>query len=145
MTSLVLPSDLRHLKVGDLLWFFDGDRRVYARDEKGRAVGGPIWREHWVPMVVLAESPVAWWMARSIHSHLIGEPTEQLEFVVAAKLLKGRPLPGGWAFGSEHIDEMAWVQQHRPAISCAVSRCDDPAILRQVAALVGWSPEKGQP
>lgn len=40
------------------------------------------------------------------------------------------------------IESGVWLSKHRYAIQSAVSRCDKVDILRQVAALVGYTPEE---
>ena len=47
-------------QVGDTIWIFNINRRVYQRDEKGRAFGGPIWREHWGPDQITGETSRSW-------------------------------------------------------------------------------------
>ena len=50
------------LQVGDTIWYFDTNRRVYPPPEPGRiwASGGPIWREHWRPVQITGETSRSW-------------------------------------------------------------------------------------
>jgi hypothetical protein len=105
------------VKVGDTLWLFDINRRVYPRDEKGRATGSPIWREHWVPHEITGETSRSW---------LIG--------------WRGKvPKKGGRgiAFDAAEIDRNAWVIENRYRISESVRQCDDFDRLCAAARLFG--------
>lgn len=61
--TLHLPPALHDrpdLRVGDILLTFQDSHRVYQRDDRGRAVCGPIWREHWRPTPITGETRVSW-------------------------------------------------------------------------------------
>jgi hypothetical protein len=120
------------LKVGSPLWRFDINRRVYAKDDKGRTVGGPIWREHWTPREVVGETRVSWLVGFS------GDGPGRVSVKVAKKDFAAGGCPQGWATSQEHIDRLAWIVRNRGRLSTAVSRCNDYDALQKVAALVGY-------
>ncbi len=123
------------MNVGDRVWWFDQNKRVYERDEKGRPVGRPIWREHWRELAVIGETRVSW---------LVGYPGAKVEdhgFKLPKRDFADGKCPSGWALSLEHIEERSWVEEHRWQIGDALDRCEDPAVLRQVAALVGYAPK----
>ena len=103
------------------VWIFDSSRRVYRRDENGRAIGGPVWREHWVGHEIVGETSRSW----------------ITEF--------GRKVPkkGGYgiAFDAAEIDRQEYIHKHRCKIADAVRRCDDYYTLRQIAEMAGYVAE----
>lgn len=111
------------LKVGDTIWKFDQNRRVYPKAAPGRIWpdGGPIWREHWRQVEITGETRVSW---------LTG-------WGKCPK--KGRDV-GVWAFTQLEIDEQTYVHDHAYRIADAVKRCQDPNALRTIADIVGYKP-----
>lgn len=100
-------------------WIFDENRRRYKVDDKGRSIGGPIWREHWVKVEIVGETSRSW-----ITNYF------------------GRKVPKkggrGYAFCEADIDRMAFVEQRRQ-IGEAVKQCTDYETLKRVADAVGYS------
>ena len=106
------------LKVGDIVLVFDGNRRVYRRNEKGMSCGGPIYREHFRPTEIVGETSRSW------------------------VLLGGRKIPKSTLEGiytEQQADDTSWVQEHRCRIADAVRFVTDAATMRQIAALAGYS------
>lgn len=110
----------KNLKVGDTVWLFDENRRVYAKDRQG----GPIWREHWYPMTISGETSRSWIIGEHAwHSYKLPK--------------KGKP---GFkiAYSQEEIDRAAWVHDNRYRLSHEIDRCEDYDTLKMVAELVGY-------
>jgi hypothetical protein len=122
-------SEEKRTVIGDPIWMFDINHRVYRRDKDGRAYGGPIWREHWRKYLIIGENRVSWLVGYDHSSRVI------------EKCPKKNHNPQKWAFSEQEIDNAAWVHEHRYPIAEAVRGCSDHAVLKQVAALVGWQPE----
>ena len=102
-------------KVGDTVWVFNENRRIYARDEKGKSLGGgPIWREHWEKGEILSETSRSWVLR-------YGEKVPK----------KGHD-PRKYAFSLADIEDQAFVHENRYRISMAVSRNTDAAKLRTI-------------
>ena len=100
-------------------WIFDENRRRYKTDEKGRSIGGPIWREHWVKVKIVGETRRSW-------------VTNYYDRKVPKK--GGR----GYAFSEEDIDRMAFIEQRR-RIGEAVGYCTDYETLKRIADMVGYA------
>ena len=103
-------------KVGDTIWIFDIQRRVYARDADGRATGGPIWREHWRPVVIVGETSRSW-------------VTDY-----GNKIAKSGTDPRNVAFSEAEIDRAAWVRDNARRISGRVMACGDFEKLKAIEA-----------
>lgn len=118
--------------IGSTLWMFDINHRVYSAPQPGRLYGVIIWREHWRQMEVVGETRVSW---------LVGWPGSAATRRDVGRLPKSAfrdgKCPRGWALSAEHIDELAWAEEHRHKLADRVHRCDDPRVLRAVWAALG--------
>lgn len=113
---------MSEIKVGSPVWIFDQNRRVYRKNNKGISIGGPIWREHWGRRTVTGETSRSWIVDR---------------IKIPKTLIR---LPGGatFSFSEERINELGWVEENRHPITVAIRRIEDPALLRQIAKLIGY-------
>lgn len=107
------------LKIGDTIWLFDRERRVYAQDSSGRSFGAPIWREHWGPYVITGETRVSWVVRGDTKIPKRG----------------GRYI----AFSEEEVDQRCWVDENAYRLGLTVGMLKDYALLRQIAELVGMA------
>lgn len=116
------------LKVGDTLFQFDENHRVYRHDEKGRPLGGPVYSEHFVPFTIRGETKFSW---------LTGY---RGDIKVNKKTLRSSAdrgyLPHQW-YTVEERDGMLWLAEHRHKI---IRRLEGATLdqLKQVAAIVGY-------
>jgi hypothetical protein len=46
--------------VGDTVWIFDENRRVYNKERSEYSFNAPIWREHWRPEEIVSETTRSW-------------------------------------------------------------------------------------
>lgn len=112
-------------KVGDPVWIFDQNRRVYRKDANGKSLsGGPIWREHWAKKKVTSETSRSW---------VVGENGWDQH-----KIPKKGPTPYGICWSEEELDQLSYVADHKHKISDAVQRLTDYDTLKRVADLVGF-------
>ena len=102
-------------------WVFDSNHRVYRRNADGRAIGGPIWREHW-RKVTIVDSNRRSWITSS-----------------GARIPKG----GGrdYAFSLQEIEQAAFVHDHKYRISEMIRACLDYDKIKKVAEIMGYKPE----
>lgn len=121
------------IKVGDTLWRFDVNRRVYRRASGAYfASGGPIYAEHFEPFVVTGETAFSWLVKEGWRDRKINKKT-----------LREAPHNGfgGWQwYTAEQKDDAVWLEWHRDKIADEVRRCRSAAALRQIAALIGYTP-----
>lgn len=106
-------------KVGDPVWVFDENRRVYAKDKDGKSNGGgPIWREHWEKSEIVSETSRSWILRYGIKVPKNGHNSTRFAFSLAC------------------IEEQAFVHENRYRISMEVSRSNDAAKLRTIDAIL---------
>ena len=111
--------------IGDSIWRFDQNRRVYTQREPGKySSGAPIWREHWERMEIVGETRVSW---------LVGYGAKGR---VLHKVRKASPTLRGWAFDDAEIDRLAWVEANVYKLSRAVQDCRDYTTLQRVAEVL---------
>jgi hypothetical protein len=110
--------------IGKTVWRFDEYHRVYRKDENGLATGGPIYREHWQPIVVFGENRRSWLAGYERYPY---------------KIPKTGPHPG-FALTEQELDDACWASEHRYRVYRAVeSRMhDDLDFLKQIAAMVDY-------
>lgn len=109
--------------IGSTVWLFNINRRVYRERKPGEiyASGAPIWREHWVPHLIVGETARSW----------------VLEY--GRKVPKKGADPRCVSFSSEEINRAAYVHENAPKIGDKVRRIADADLLRKVADLIGYS------
>ena len=101
------------LKVGDTIWRFDANHRVYKK-EGGRSQG-PNYRDHWRPMVIASETSRSWitkW----------GEKCPK----------KGQRW--GWALTEGEVDDDVYVHDNRWRIIRRIENIRDAETLRRIEA-----------
>lgn len=120
------------MKIGDSIWYFDENYRVYPPKEPGRLYSGsgPIWREHWREIKVVGETSKSW---------IVGYDKAKIS---KKDVEAGTVNHHKWALSQAQIDDLEWVQRHRYKISRHLDGIYDPGTLRQVAALIGYEAER---
>lgn len=114
------------IKVGDTLYRFDGNRRVYDK-----AFGsGPIYREHFEPMKIIGETPRSWVLEKNWKA-------SKKDLKSAASMQYG----GRGFFTAEGMEDDIWQHEHRYKVSRLVEQAS-PATLKLVAKVVGYQPNK---
>lgn len=108
--------------IGMQVWAFNQNRRVYQRDESGKAIGGPIWREHWEPLVVVGETKVSWLVGPE---WMLGCDTSR-----ATKVPK-KSWPGVYKTSEAEIDKAAFVEA-RWSLAQRIQGCRDYDTLKAV-------------
>jgi hypothetical protein len=112
------------IKIGDALYRFDSNRRVYSLDASGRAHGGPIYAEHFERGEVVGETKFSWLCRITYGEHKVNKKT----------MLEASP---GWSpyrwYTEAQRDEALWDKRHRREIVARVEQCD-AATLRRVQA-----------
>ena len=127
------------LKIGDRLWRFDSNRRVYGSDENGSARGGPIFAEHFVAVQIVAETKQSW---------IVGPPGSpppddpkkmpwNYDRVRKSALTAASRGFGVTPFYTDaRKADAIWLAENRRRIMDAVTRSYDVALLRRIAALI---------
>lgn len=103
-----------------IVYKFDINHRVYKRDASGRALGGPIYREHFLALHVMGETKKSWIVSNFVdgrHQYKIGKDN---------------------VYTAEQVDDKCWMDAHHYQVSQAVYRCKDIDTLKAITALVGY-------
>lgn len=111
------------MKIGDPIWRFDQNRRVYKPGSHS-----PVWREHWVQLEVVGETTRSW---------LVGHPRWGMGN--ASKLPKNQAKWAGYATSEDEIEKYAWEREHGHKIAERVRHADYDQ-LRAIAAIMGYVP-----
>lgn len=115
----------RPLAIGDKVWIFDGNRRVYAPGSHG----GPIYREHFVVHTIAGETRSSWVLD---NGWKINKTTGSLRFVG-----KGNYAVGAQVFTSEYdVEDACYVYDNRPDIANLVLRCRNAKVLRTIHGIL---------
>lgn len=124
------------VKVGDPIFLFDQNRRIYPKDAKGKPVphSSPIWREHWVPRVIVGETARTW---------LVGMKVGQTQTkayggrsIAKQASSKVKELPAGMAWTEADIDTLQAAETIYWKVHSAIGRA--PAeVLFEIAKLLG--------
>lgn len=96
-----------HPQVGDTVWVFDINRRIYQKPPPGKIYpeGGPIYREHWVAKKIIGETSRSW----------LVEPTWR-----PVKISKRGP-HHGICFSIKDVDDACWKNEHAHKIIGSLS------------------------
>ena len=116
------------LIIGSTVWVFDHNHRVYRKDANGRSVGGPIYREHWVPTEITGET------ARSWITRYGKFPKKDQE---CSLIPQGGYSPLTVAFTEAAVDDNVWQRDHAVRIADLV-RNADAHTLRKIAELIEY-------
>lgn len=103
-------------------------RRVYRRDESGRAQGGPIPRYGWEPALIHGETKVSW---------LIGSerwPENATRYPKKPKDGDGKPR----IYGMEEFDDLMWRSENAWRLGEHVRSIKDVALLQRIAQMTGF-------
>lgn len=112
------------LKIGDTLYYFDGNRRVYPRTKDGRQMhGSPIYAEHYVPVKIVGETRVSWLL--------------EYGWKASKRSVAGSVGP---VLTKEAMEDDVWCSVHRFKIRDLFDRAPAPTV-RRVADILGYKPE----
>lgn len=107
-------------KVGDKPFLFDGNRRVYSKDQDGRTTGGPIYSAHFEQRLIDGETSKSW---------LIGK----------WQPLKIPKKTGVGLYTPEMVELAVWDNAHRWRIADAMRRPNIPITdLKKIAEIIGY-------
>ena len=126
MTDRAASDELAALKVGDMLYSFDTNRRTYRPNPPGQSYssGGPIYERHFEAEKIVGETKLSWVMERGakINKKTFSTPTSY-----------------GFSgyFTKSAMDSDIWKHSHRHKIVREVERASADQ-LRAIAQIVGY-------
>lgn len=116
------------LKVGDTLYRFDGNRRIYP---PGSKMGGPVFAGHFEDFVITDETARSWLCGEGWNAHKVSKATLR-------EAGKGGYSGYQW-YTKEGRDDAIWANENRLAIAGRVQTAPVP-VLRRILALLDESP-----
>lgn len=116
------PEEIAALRVGDILYNFDGNRRSY---QPGFG-GAPIYEKHFAPYIIVGETKVSWLLGN--HKAKVNKKTLGTSTQFADR---------GY-FTKTAMDADIWFNQHRHKIIREVERTGLEQ-LREIARIVGYN------
>lgn len=120
------PKNSDTVTIGSTIWVRDDNRRVYKKDPNGQTVGGPIFREHFVPFTVIGEDRNNWHIDTSFNQ------------VIKVKKATMEQKQGGFttqAYTEKGMEDAVWINDNRYKIIERM-RALDADTLRTIAALM---------
>lgn len=130
------------MKIGDSVWIYDSNCRIYPKDENGKHIpnSSPDYRLSWLEKFVIGETRISWIVANSRDAkpgqkwrcHKIPKKPEFQSTEVR-----------GVAYSAEELDAAVWQSSHRWRVIRMVEHCNGDT-LRKIAELVGYQPEAHQ-
>jgi hypothetical protein len=125
---------MESLKVGDTVWLFDGNHRVYENDD-GTKSSGAIYSKHFMPRVIEGETKQSWILqyGQKVPKKANGEPEADTRKVTT------RPGFHSVVYLTQKAkDDNIWIHMNRHVISHAVIGLTDIDMLKKVAAIIGY-------
>lgn len=106
------------MQVGDTVWVFSQNHRVYHRDSNGKCFGGPIYREHFVQRTIVGETTKSW---------LLVDGTK-----ISKKTLEG-------IYTDQQKEDSTWDHDTRFEIVDKIRYGDSVSVqqLREIAKIIG--------
>jgi hypothetical protein len=112
----------KRFTIGQRVWYFDDNRRVYPRDTTGKRHGSPIYAEHFRECVIAGIEK---------KSYIINRGPRQCKVSFAKAETS--------CYSDQTKDDMIWQNSHRHELA-SLLRSASPDDLRKVAKALGWEP-----
>jgi hypothetical protein len=112
------------IKVGDSVWVFDVNHRVYE-DNNGNRTSSPVWLQHWRERKIESETSRSWVL------NYFGKK-------IPKKGYDCRDV----CFSMEEVLDRAWVHDNQYKIESAIRGLSHEK-LREVAMVIGYKAKEG--
>lgn len=123
-------ADYSQLKIGDTLYSFSTNNRVYKPSKDGFSSGGPIYREHFRAETIDGETKQSW---------IVGPSEKKVNKKTLACAHNGDFAAARRYFTLEEKEADIWANDHRYKITRLVEQVRNVEILRKIAEIVGYS------
>lgn len=117
------------MKLGDKIWLFDDNRRVYVDDE-GNKHQSPIYRKKFVPFYIVGETRVSW----IVSNYTLDEIPEWA--VAKGKKVKKVEANKTYWTSKEEVENKCWINENIYRIVEKVRHCKDYSLLKQIDNLI---------
>lgn len=120
------------MQIGDLVYVFDSNHRVYPEKKPGETYSnGPIYREHFQPRRIIGQTTQSW---------LVGFKDDNAQDVNNRYVTKHKKKENR-LYTAEQVNEQVYIHDHGYKIQDAV-RHADYATLRKIAELLNYKEGK---
>lgn len=109
------------MKIGDEIFYYDENHRVYEKDSNGRSFGGPIFKEHFRRGIITGETR-DYWLIDSWGMRIKKKPVD-LKFGVLTQ---------------EQVEDLVWLAVNRYKLVEKIKYSNDIVILKKIAELIGY-------
>ncbi len=118
------------LKIGDVLYHFSENRRVYAPGG-----GSPIYREHFEPHTIVGETKLSWLVAPWKNA-----PLDRCTKVSKKDMSSARSHTFGSRgyFTAEGMEDDIWQHSHKHKICDLINRTATANQLREIAKIINY-------
>lgn len=118
------------LEIGQKVWFFDRERRIYSLPDGTRLTSSPWFRGHFVEKYVVGENKV---------SYIFGnKPTTNPDDKRLTDRVKKSELKDGKNIymSEKSVDEACWVHDNWGEINRKISNCEDYNKLTRILEIL---------
>jgi hypothetical protein len=125
-----MKKQFKDLKIGDSVWLFDYNRRIYKKKD-GFSYGGPIYRYHWYEKKIIGSTKLSWIVNTRFdikHCLKIGKNKIRSHYNIL--------------LSEQELNDKVWEHDNICGISEAVRKCKDITVLRKVAEIIGYVENK---
>ena len=121
------------MQVGDKVWIFDGNQRVYT-DDKGNKLDSCWYRGYFVERYIIGETKVSW-----IIGYRKGSTPDNRDIKVNKKTLtyaRQSALNGSLYISEEEIEQDCWKHDNQYLLTEKVRKCDDYNKLKEIESIL---------
>lgn len=115
------------LKIGDTIWEFDINRRIYPQGRKMLGGGPPLYSEHFISATITGETAQSWLIESSGRTRKVNKKT-----MLQAN---GIYTPISW-HTTESMGDDIWIHENRHVLSSKVGVERDVSKLKRIAAIL---------
>jgi len=123
------------MQIGDKVWIFDGNRRIYE-DDKGNKTQNPWYRGHFVEKYIIGETKQSWivgYKGNDIDSKTNFKANKK---TLIYSIINNYSLDKKLYISEEEIERKCWVYENRSRIIRKVEQCHDYDKLRKIEEIL---------
>ena len=117
---------LKNLKIGDTVYYFDENHRVYPEKKPGERYshGAPIYREHFRATKIEGETTKSWITSGWGNKYSKKEGT------------RGGDYHGNTIYSEQEVEDRIFINENHFKLSEAVMRCQDVEKMRKIKEIL---------
>lgn len=119
------------MQVGDKVWIFDSNRRVYE-DDKGNRLNKCWYRSYFIEKYIIGETSQSWIVGYEKNSIEDRSNLKVNKKTLTYSTTNTYGLDGKLRVSEEDIEKECWLQDNKHRIREEVSRCNDYDKLKKI-------------